>query len=225
MLLAVLAGCGTESPQQRAARIHGVCTLYRKLAADRAAMVTGSGPRVVVIGDSWSVGRNLPDPAQSWPADLPGEVHVDGFSGSGFSEQDMHRCGNVSFADRAPAALSGGANLVVVEGGLNDVPRTNASIRSGFDRLMTVLRPYDVVVIGPPITPRHGRKVLRIDRLLHRLCRHVGVPYVSTLDIKLSYMPDGLHPTAEGHRKFGRIVAARIAQLSPARPTVPTPAP
>ncbi|MEX0429404.1 SGNH/GDSL hydrolase family protein [Nocardioides sp. DS6] len=219
LLGGLLAGCG-ESPEERAARIHGMCALYRHLADDRARMVTGSGKRVVVIGDSWSVGRNLPDPAQSWPAALPGEIHVAGFSGSGFSEQDMSKCGEVSFADRASAAVSGGANLVVVEGGLNDVIRTNASIRAGFDKLMTILSPYDVVVIGPTITPRHGTKAVRVDRLLHRLCNRVGVPYVSTLDIDLRYMPDGLHPTASGHRRFGTLVAERIARTVPTRPAV-----
>ena len=220
LVVGLVASCGTESPRERARRIQGVCKLYGKLSDDRARMVTGSGDRVVVIGDSWSVGRDLPDPARSWPAELPGEVHVSAFSGTGFAEEDMSKCGRVSFADRAPAALSGGANLVVVEGGLNDVVRSDRSITSGFNRLMTILAPYDVVVVGPTVTPRHGTKSVRVDRLLHRLCNAVGVPYVSTLDVKLHYMPDGLHPTAASHRTFGRIVAERIRALVPTKPAI-----
>lgn len=221
VLVATLAvACGSGSTHGRATRLATTCGIYRRLSEDRARMVTGTGQRVVVIGDSWSVGRHLPHPARSWPVELPGEVHVAGFSGSGFSEKDMSKCGRVSFADRAPAALTDGANLVVVEGGINDVARSKSSIRRGFRRLMVTLAPYDVVVIGPATTPRYGNRSVRIDRLLHRLCDRVGVPYVSTLDIKLPYMPDGLHPTADGHLTFGRIVAERIGDVVPSRPLV-----
>ena len=60
-------------------------------------MVTGSGERVVVVGDSWSAGLGLDDPVQSWPSRLPGRIHVAGFSGTGFSAH-ASPCGRVSFA-------------------------------------------------------------------------------------------------------------------------------
>ena len=104
-------------------------------------MVTGSGERVVVIGDSWSAGLGLDRPVQSWPSRLSGRIHVAGFSGSGFSAK-ASPCGRVSFADRAPAALRNGADLVVVEGGLNDFDRSRAEIKAGFARVMRAAAAY-----------------------------------------------------------------------------------
>ena len=78
------------------------CERFAAASVERAREVTGSGARVVVIGDSWSVGLGLRAPAASWPSRLPGSIQVAGFSGSGFSERASD-CGRVSFADRAPA--------------------------------------------------------------------------------------------------------------------------
>lgn len=222
LVLASASACGGGATRTKEGQIvPSVCASFRARAADRLAAVTGTGKRVVVIGDSWSVGRGLVDPELSWPAELPGEVHVSGFPGSGFSEKDMARCGRVSFADRAPNALRDGASLVVVEGGLNDVRRPEASVIAGFNRLMDELAGYKTVVIGPPPAPKRGDGVIPVDRLLRQLCAKVGVPYISMLDVKLDYLPDRLHPTAASHITFGKTVATRIARVVPAAPSLP----
>jgi acyl-CoA thioesterase-1 len=188
------------------------CEQFAAASVKRAASVTGTGERVVVIGDSWSAGLGLDHPAQSWPSRLAGRVHVAGFSGSGFSEK-ASPCGPVSFADRAPAALRHGADLVVVEGGLNDYDRTRAEIKAGFARVMATTAPYRTVVVGPASAPSRAAKVPRVDRLLRRLSGAYGVGYVSTLDLTLPYLDDRLHLTPAGHRTFGDAVAERIAAL------------
>jgi acyl-CoA thioesterase-1 len=188
------------------------CERFAAASVKRGAMVTGSGERVVVVGDSWSAGLGLDRPAQSWPSRLPGRIHVAGFSGTGFSEH-ASSCGRVSFADRAPAALKGGADLVVVEGGLNDYDHSRAEIRAGFARVMSAAAPYRTVVVGPAAAPARAARVPRVDRLLARLSRAYGVPYVSTADLELPYLDDRLHLTPAGHRIFGDAVAARIAAL------------
>jgi acyl-CoA thioesterase-1 len=190
----------------------GVCARFAADSAARAAQVAGSGSRVVVIGDSWSVGLGLDETASSWAARLPGRVRVAGFSGSGFST-GASPCDGVSFAQRAAAAVAGGADLVVVEGGLNDVDQPSAAIRAGFARLMSVLAGHRVVVVGPASAPSRARAVPRVDALLASLAREFGVDYVRTADLELEYLPDGLHPTPAGHRAFGDAVAARIAHL------------
>ena len=188
------------------------CTRFAADSRARAAQVTGTGERVVVIGDSWSAGLGLDRVAGSWPSRLPGSVHVAGFSGSGFSEQ-ASPCGRVSFADRAPAALRGGADLVVVEGGLNDYDVASADVRAGFRRLMAELRGYDVVVVGPATAPSRAAEVPRVDDLLADLAAAYGVGYVRTSGLDLPYLDDGLHLTPAGHQAFGDDVAARIAAL------------
>jgi acyl-CoA thioesterase-1 len=186
------------------------CKRFETASLGRASQVTGAGRRVVVIGDSWSAGLGLDQPALSWPSRLKGRIHVAGFSGSGFSAH-ASTCRGVSFADRAPQAVRDGADLVVVEGGLNDVDQSDAEISAGFNRLMRTLRAYDVVVIGPARAPVRARGVPRVDRLLASLAAIHAVTYVSTTDLGLSYLDDRLHLTLAGHRAFGDAVAERIA--------------
>ncbi|MXG91901.1 GDSL-type esterase/lipase family protein [Nocardioides flavescens] len=189
------------------------CERFATGSAQRAKVVTGTGERVVVIGDSWSAGLGLARPGQSWPSRLAGEVHVAGFSGSGFSA-GASECGRrASFAAREPQALRGGADLVVLEGGLNDVDQPSAAIATGFRRAVAEAAPHPVVVVGPASAPSRARWVPRVDALLARLSAEAGVDYVSTADLQLTYLPDQLHLTPAGHRAFGDAVAQRIAAL------------
>lgn len=216
LLLAALMGI---SAAERAGAGATRCQQHRVESRDRAHLVTGEGSPLLVIGDSWSVGLGQDDLGSSWAARLPGEVHVAGFSGSGFSAH-ASTCGRVSFADRAPTALATRPALVVVEGGLNDYDQPAAAIDSGFRDLMADLAGHAVVVVGPADAPSRSRAVPRVDALLARLAQEYGVPYVPTSDLDLTYLDDRLHLTAAGHREFGDVVAERIAAISPARPAV-----
>lgn len=195
------------------------CRDHRSDSRARAAIVTGTGTPVLVIGDSWSVGLGQDDLARSWPARLEGEVHVAGFSGSGFSAR-ASTCGAVSFHDRAPTALGVRPSLVVVEGGLNDFDQSPAAIEAGFRALMADLAGQHVVVVGPASAPARATAVPRVDGLLAGLSGEYGVPYVQTSDLALDYLDDDLHLTADGHVEFGDAVADRIAAATPARPAV-----
>jgi acyl-CoA thioesterase-1 len=181
-----------------------------RFEADHSARLRharGSGRRVVVIGDSWSVGYKLTDPDRSWPSRLPGRVRVDGFSGSGFSA-DASPCGAVSYATRTRSAR--GADLVVVEGGLNDYDQSYAAVRSGFDLLLSRLKGHAVVVFGPAPAPRREAGSRRVDRWLAGLSESAGVDYVSSIHLRLPYLPDRLHLTPAGHREYGDFVAAHL---------------
>lgn len=193
------------------------CERFAAASTQRAATPTGHGPDVLVVGDSWSVGLGLRRPLDAWPSRLPGRVHVSGFSGSGFSAL-ASSCGrDRAFDRRAGRALAVDPQLVVVEGGLNDFDQPDRAVRAGFGRLMAVLHPstapWRVVVVGPATAPSRAAQVPRVDRLLRRLCERYDVGYVSTRDLALPYLPDELHPTAAGHRRFGDAVATRIARL------------
>ncbi len=190
------------------------CERFAHDSAARAATVTGTGARVVVIGDSWSAGLGLERPAASWPSRLPGTVHVAGFSGSGFAAH-ASACRRVAFADRAAAAVRGGADLVVVEGGLNDYDQPDAEIRAGFARLMRTLEGRTVVVVGPASAPSRAAAVPHVDALLASLAERYGVPYVRTSGLALDYLDDRLHLTAAGHEAFGDYVAQQLGALAP----------
>ncbi len=187
-----------------------------RFAADsraRAAAVSGSGDRIVVIGDSWSVGLGLDSSERSWPSRLAGEVHVAGFSGSGFTAR-ASGCGPaVAFAERARRAVRGGADLVVVAGGLNDYDQTDTALRTGFARLMRELQGHRVVIVGPAAAPARARAALRVDATLAELAASYDVAYVRTSGLDLPYLDDRLHLTPAGHDAFGDHVAARIADV------------
>ncbi len=187
------------------------CERFAADAEARAAVVTGGGAPVLVVGDSWSAGLGLGDPTASWPARLDGRVHVAGFSGSGFSAR-ASGCGDVSFAARAPQSLAGlpGETVVVVEGGLNDWDRTDAEITAGFEGLMGGLEGHRVVVVGPASAPSRAAYVERVDALLAELAARHDVAYLSTLDVDLAYLDDRLHLTPAGHAVFGDWVAAGV---------------
>lgn len=186
-----------------------LCARLTAQAAQRAELVTGAGAPATVVGDSWSVGLGHDEPAGSWPSRLPGRVTVAGFSGSGYS-RTASPCGE-SFGTRAARLRTSG--LVVVQGGLNDHDRSTVAITLGFDRLMTALEGRQVVLVGPATAPSRASAVPRVDRLLARLAAASGVPYVATSDLRLPYLPDRLHLTAEGHALYGDAVARRLAAL------------
>lgn len=197
------------------------CQQHRVDARERAATDTDGRVSTLVIGDSWSVGLGLDDLSRSWPSQLPGEVRVAGFSGSGFSAR-ASSCGRVSFADRAPTAVSSRPDLVVVEGGLNDHDQPASITERGFRDLMRTLAGQHVVVVGPASAPSRVHAVPRVDDLLARLSAEYAVPYVATSDLELDYLEDLLHLTEDGHQEFGEAVAARIADVTPTRPSVLT---
>lgn len=193
------------------------CAQHSDDSAVRAQVITGSGERISVVGDSWSVGLGLDDLSGSWPSRLDGEVRVAGFSGSGYSAS-ASPCGNQSFAARVTPAVTDGADLVVVQGGLNDYDRTDAAIERGFRRLMAALANSPVVVVGPADAPSRSDRTDRVESVLVRLCDEYAVPYVATSDLGLDYLPDDLHLTREGHVEYGDAVAARLAEVTPRRP-------
>ena len=212
VICAVAVGLTAAVPALRAgAAGAGHCERWAAASAARAATVTGAGADVLVVGDSWSAGLLLRDPAGSWPSRLSGRVHVAGFSGTGYSRTAL-RCGDRSFGRRAPEAVRRvDPGLVVVAGGLNDVDQSDEAITEGFGRVVRAAEGRRLVVVGPALAPARARGVPRVDALLARLAAQHGAAYVRTSDLDLAYLPDELHLTPAGHRAFGDAVAARIA--------------
>jgi acyl-CoA thioesterase-1 len=186
------------------------CAGFALQSEARERLTAGHGNRVVVIGDSYSVGLGLRDPRVSWPSRLPGEVQVFGFSGSGFS-RGASPCRGVSYDAREPRALRGGADLVVVEGGLNDHDQPTSEVRLGFRRLVERLEGHPVLVVGPAAAPARAAAAGRVDAVLAEESARAGVAYLSMLDHRFEYLTDGLHLTASGHRAFGDVVARVVA--------------
>jgi acyl-CoA thioesterase-1 len=207
---AVVEGVAWHDRASAEAVRHARCQRFTYEQHWRAARPSGEGARVVVLGDSWSSGFGLRHPQDSWPVRLPGRVYVDGFPGSGFSAH-ASGCAGVGYADRVGRDLKRAGSLVVVEGGLNDFDQPSAAIAAGFRQLMKQLHGRDVVVVGPASAPSRAAAVPRVDRLLASLCAKAEVPYYSTVDLRLSYLPDRLHPDQAGADAFGDAVAGFVA--------------
>jgi acyl-CoA thioesterase I len=207
-LTVLLSGGATGADAERCAR-------FAVQSQVRERLVSGHGQRVVVIGDSYSVGLGLRDPDRSWPSRLAGRVHVFGFSGSGFSP-GASECPDVAYDVRGPHALRGGADLVVVEGGLNDTDQPESDVRAGFRALMRELHGRHVVVVGPPAAPARAAGARGVDALLRSESALAGVQYVSMIDRLFPYLEDRLHLTPAGQRAFGSIVAEALAEPSAA---------
>jgi acyl-CoA thioesterase I len=209
VVVAALVAAAVAIATGRAGASNG-CVAGHAAADDRSELVTGAGPETLVIGDSYSVGLGV-KPAESWPTRLPGTVRVDGFSGSGFSAE-ASGCAGVDFATRAETAVRDTTRLVVVQGGLNDFDQPAAEIEAGFYRLMRLIGDRPVLVVGPPDAPARSAEVPDIDELLARLTKEYGAAYLRMRDHDLTYLPDALHLTVEGHRRFGDIVAGALAE-------------
>lgn len=211
-------GVVTFSSQAQAAQQAARCERLAAVGRARAAMVTGDGPPVLVVGDSWSAGIKLDDIGGSWPHRLEGRVHVDGFGGSGFSRH-ASPCGRLAYADRVDAALDRldeRPGLVVLQGGLNDADQSAYDIRAGVRRAVARLvargiARADIVIVGPAYAPARARQVPRVDWVLSGEAKRARVGYVRTRNLRLPYLADRLHLTSAGHTEFGDAVASRIA--------------
>lgn len=199
------------------------CDRFDRERAYLQASDRGEGPRVVVIGDSFSAGTGLVDRLAAWPSRLPGRVHVDGHAGSGFSDRSSPCGRKYAYQWRTAAATAGGANLVVVQGGINEWDRTNAEISDGFARIAARLAGRRMIVVGPVMAARFSAQVLRVDRVLRAQSRNYGVRYLSMIGMELPFLADGVHLAPEGHVLFGdRVSAAVSSMLPPSTPTGPS---
>lgn len=214
LVVTVIVAVGAAASAWSRGRDGGFCERFAEDRIDRAATVTGRGDRILVIGDSWSAGRGLADPADSWPSRLAGRVHVDGFSGSGFS-RDASPCPHRAYAERVDQALQrAGAkpDLVILQGGLNETDRSARAVRAGVRRVLARLAEHgvaerDVVVLGPVAAPARAGGVPRVDAILADEAERAGVRYLDVSDLQLHYLDDRLHLTRSGHAEFGDVVA------------------
>ncbi|WP_370248037.1 SGNH/GDSL hydrolase family protein [Nocardioides sp.] len=224
LAVALLVGLGVVVAARVIGRDPDDCDRRARDSAARAAADAGpsDAPGVVVIGDSYSVGAGLADRSLSWPARLaalPARVHVAGYSGSGF-EPGALDCTDVSYPDRAPGAVAGRPDaVVVVQGGLNDWDQPETEVAAGLRRTAQALQGHRVVLVGPPHVdvPEIDAEVPRLDALLRRLAGEVGWRYLPMTAVDLDFV-DRLHPDVAGHTRFGDRVARGIADLVGAAP-------
>jgi acyl-CoA thioesterase-1 len=226
LVVLVVAGCGRETPAPPTAS-YGEAG--RELQKGPAAPVA-TGPRVVFLGDSLTAGYGLEE-AQAFPAligrqlkaaGLPVQVVNAGVSGD-------TSAGGLA---RLSWLLKQRPDVLVVELGANDALRGQppAATEENLRRIVERARADGVAVllVGMLAPPNYGPEFTRDFAAIYpRLARELGVPLVPFLLTGVAgrpelNLPDGLHPTPEGHR----IVAGTVLPyLRPLVESLPRAAP
>ena len=187
------------------------CAIERQYLAERGAPkpLTHGAKKVYVIGDSYTAGDQLDDRDDAWVRDIPKswQVVADGIGGTGFVNPG--NCGDKAFSARLDPAKS--ADMVILQGGLNDWREQPAAIEAATTEVLKGLSGVpEVVVVGPVHAPSRSDESLKVDAALRAATEAEGRQYVSAIDWDLPYLPDKLHITPIGQSKFAELVGASI---------------
>ncbi len=196
------------------------------------------GPRIIVLGDSYTAGTLGTTPA-SYAADYLGgyAVHAgrllgsvdtwaSGSGGTGYlAELQIAGETRVKFRSRVVTdVINHSPDLVIISGGHNDIPTfTPAQVAAEaallVDQIRTALPTAQVVGLGPleqndPSASPYGP----LRDALRPVYETRGLQYIDVLDQawitnanKAQFIgADGVHPTIAGHAHFGRLLAANL---------------
>lgn len=176
----------------------------------------GRGPKVAFLGDSISAGLHLPAD-EAFPAVVQRELAA---RGSSFQLLNAGVSGDTSAGGlrRVDWILKQAPAVVVVELGGNDGLRGQpvALIEQNLRAIIAKIRERGaaVLLLGIRIPPNYGASyVAEFEAVYPRIARDLGVPFVpffmqDVAGVAELNLPDGLHPTKEGHER----IAARVAE-------------
>jgi acyl-CoA thioesterase I len=170
----------------------------------------GSALKVVFLGDSLSAGAHLPA-AQAFPAVLQRKLQAEGVA---FELANAGVTGDTSAGGlrRVDWILRQNPALVVVELGANDGLRgvPVASIEQNLRSILAKIKAQGAraMLLGMRLPPSIGADYARaFEEIYPRLAAELGVAYVpffmeGVAGVPELNLPDGLHPTAQGHERI-----------------------
>ena len=209
-------------------------------SAARPVLEVPAHARAYFFGDSWTEGliarrgRGFPyvtSELLGWTAE------VDGVGGTGYLGH--YRPSTQAYPVRAAAIPAGTtADVVIVEGGLNDEAMPHADLKLAVRSTITTLHARfpgkPIVVLGPapralPVPTALGQ----VDRLIGDACADAGVPYISPiqrqwitgLNFRDTIDQATKHPSTAGHAYLGGRLAVALQDLmdQPRHSDVPPP--
>jgi acyl-CoA thioesterase I len=195
--------------------------------APAAAPPAVSGPKVAFLGDSISAGLHLPAD-QAYPSVLQRTLSA---RGKPFELLNAGVSGDTTAGGlrRVAWILKQQPALVVVELGANDGMRGQpaAEVEQNLRAIIEQIREHGaaVLLLGMRIPPSYGQSYVEaFDAIYPRVAKDLGVAFVPffmdgvATDPKLN-LPDGIHPTKEGHERLAANVAGALEQaLSTLKP-------
>lgn len=214
----------------------GVCACSTRAAEDNtrqpapvvvpAPPAAAQGPKVAFLGDSISAGLHLPSD-QAFPAVLQRKLAA---RGKPFELMNAGVSGDTTAGGlrRVDWILKQKPALVVVELGANDgmrgqpVAEIEQNLRAIVERIRE--RGAQVLLLGMRIPPSYGQSYAEAFAAIYpgiaQALKVDLVPFfmesVAT-DPKLN-LPDGIHPTREGHERLAESVAGPLEQALAALP-------
>jgi acyl-CoA thioesterase-1 len=180
-----------------------------------------SGPKVAFLGDSISAGLHLPSD-QAYPAVVQRLLAA---RGKPFELLNAGVSGDTTAGGlrRVAWILKQRPALVVVELGANDGMRGQpvAEIEQNLRAIIERIRDHGaaVMLLGMRIPPSYGQSYVEsFDAIYPRLAKELDIPFVPffmqevVTDPKLN-LPDGIHPTKDGHERLAQNVAGPLEKV------------
>jgi len=180
-------------------------------------------PRVAVVGDSISAGSPLwdPDPAVRARIAAPDErsqwqwwaAHAD--PSLEFRTSAVYGERTDQIARRLDLVL-GGADVLVVQGGINDIvqQRPVEDAARNLEAMVERGRDAGLAVAVPDVLPwpggdeRAASEIARLNELIHAMAGVTRLAFHDTLaSVGFDWSDDGDHPSVEGYRLLGKSAA------------------
>ena len=220
----LLAGCGA-APQGDESEYPSDSSSAEQAPAPHDAAPSEPAPtrRIVMLGNSLTAGHTLPR-EEAWPAHIqtridekqwPFTVVNAGVNGD-TSTDGLQRIGWVL---RQPA------EVLVIELGGNDglrgipVEVTRNNLQAIIDRARELHPEILPLLAGMKLPPNYGPEYIEaFERIYPELAAENEIPLIPFLlegvaaDPDLNF-PDGIHPTAEGHRRVAEVVWQTLEPL------------
>ena len=150
------------------------------------------------------------------------KIRVRGAGGTGFAQANYdYDIPPYIQQIRAGALEAPHPDLVVIEGGSNDVTQPKWKVKRNAGIVLQMAHsqhPGAMLVLVGPLDPDNDYSDSEpINRALRKVAQVKGVPYIDDMRWLEGHHdlvgPDGVHPTAEGHRLLGRKLAKALAAL------------
>lgn len=212
--LAGCGGCREAEPPAAAPAAAGAPAAELRRDGTPTAPALDAAPRVVFLGDSLTAGLGLEED-QAFPARLAELLRE---RGTRIHAINAGVSGDTSAGGlaRLEWLLRQEPDVVVVELGANDGLRgqpaanTEANLRKIAARVRAA--GAEVLLVGIQVPPNYGPQYAReFAEIYPKLAKELGVPLVPFLlegvagDPALN-LPDGIHPTADGHERVAATV-------------------
>lgn len=224
LTMACLMGCGEDEPRETpepATFGDGGARPESEGPAPDAVQVPADAPMVLVLGDSVAAGLHLPRD-RAFPAALQRQMAAAGLP---FRLVNAGVSGDTSAGGlaRLDWLLQQQPDVLIVELGANDglrgvkVATTEQNLREILAR--TQVAGPKILLLGVRIPPSMGPDYSEAFAAIYpRLAQEFELPLVpffmrGVAGVPALNLPDGLHPTAEGHEHIARNVAPGLATL------------